>query len=158
MVKHLVHGWQLNGIHTLRTGLPFAVRAGRDNSLTGVNGDTPDQVADWRISGDRSRGQKIDAWFSPAAFVQNRIGTVSQVGLNSLRGPKFWNFDLGVGRNFQITESKRIEFRGSFFNLFNNANLGLPQTNQLSPVFGKITGLATGADPRVIEFGLKFAF
>lgn len=156
LLKHVVHGWQLNGINTLRSGLPFTVRAGRDNSLNGIGGDTPDQVGDWQLPGGRSRGEKIQAWFDPAAFVQNRVGTVGQVGINSLRGPKLWNFDLGVGRNFRFGETRRVEFRGSFFNIFNNVNLGNPQANQLSPIFGKITGVAT--DPRVIEFGLKFAF
>jgi hypothetical protein len=156
IVRNIVHGWQLNGIHTLRTGLPFTVRAGRDNSLTGIGGDTPDQVGDWQLPGGRTRAEKIQAWINPSAFVQNRVGTIGQVGINSLRGPKLWNFDLGVGRTFRITESKRLEFRGSFFNLFNNPNLGIPQTTQLSPIFGRITGVAS--DPRVIEFGLKFAF
>ncbi len=156
LARHVVHGWQFNGIHTLRSGLPFTVRAGRDNSLTGVGGDTPDQVAEWQLPTGRSRNDKIQAWFNPAAFVQNRTGTVGQVGINSLRGPTLWNFDLGVSRLFRVTESKRVEFRGSFFNLFNNANLGLPQASQLSPIFGRVTGVAT--DPRVIEFGLKLAF
>ncbi len=156
LLKHVVHGWQLNGINTLRTGLPFTVRAGRDNSLNGIGGDTPDQVGDWQLPGGRSRGEKIQSWFNPAVFVQNRVGTVGQVGINSLRGPKLWNFDLGVGRNFRFGETRRVEFRGSFFNIFNNANLGIPQASQLSPIFGRITGVST--DPRVIEFGLKFAF
>ena len=156
VLRYIIHGWQLNGIHTLRSGLPFSVRAGRDNSLSGVNGDTPDQVADWRIEGDRSRNDKVLAWFNPLAFVQNQPGTFGQVGINALRGPVLWTFDVGVARIFPVTESKRIEFRGSFFNLFNNANLGLPQGSQLSPLFGRITTVAT--DPRVIEFGLKFSF
>ena len=155
-LRYIAAGWQLNGIHTLRTGLPFTLRAGRDNSLSGIGGDTPDQVGDWRLPGGRSRGEKLLAWFNPAAFVQNRIGTVGQVGVNNMRGPKLWNFDLGVSRNFAIAEKKRIEFRSSFFNLFNNANLGLPNASQLSPLFGRITGVST--DPRVIELGLKFAF
>src|SRR4030095_9850454 len=114
-MRYIVSGWQLNGIHTLRSGLPVAARAGRDNSLTGINGDTPDQVGEWRQPGGRSRSDMIAAWFNPAAFVQNRAGTVGQVGINSLRAPKLWNFDLGVSRLFPIRESKRVEFRGSFF-------------------------------------------
>jgi hypothetical protein len=155
-MQYIVRGWQLNGIHTLRSGLPFTVRAGRDNSLTGIGGDTPDQVGDGRLPDGRSRNDKITAWFSPAAFVQNRVGTVGQVGINSLRAPGLWNFDLGVSRLFPIGESKRVEFRGSFFNLLNIANFGTPQASQLSPTFGRITSVAT--DPRVIELGLKFAF
>lgn len=152
----LLHGWQLNGIHTLRTGFPFTIRSGRDNSLTGVGGNTADQVGDRSLPSGRSRGEKIQQWFNTSAFVQNAIGTVGTVGINSVRGPKFWNVDLGVSRNFQVTESKRIEFRTSFFNMLNHPNLGLPNATQSSPVFGRITSMAN--DSRVIELGLKFAF
>ena len=156
LLRYIAGGWQLNGINTLRSGLPFTLRAGRDNSLNGVGGDTPDQAGDWRLPTGRSRGEKLAAWFNPTAFVQNRVGTVGQVGINNMRAPKLWNFDLGISRNFPIAEKKRVEFRGSFFNMFNNANLAAPNSSQLSPLFGRITGVAT--DPRVIELGLKFAF
>ena len=63
---------------------------------------------------------------------------------------------MAAVKNFKITESKRVEFRSSFYNLFNHANLGNPDTTVLNSTFGKITSMSNS--PRVIEFGLKFAF
>lgn len=154
--RALLRGWQLNGIHTLRTGFPFTIRSGRDNSLTGINGDTADQIGNRELPDNRSRGEKIQRWFNTDAFVQNAIGTVGTVGINSVRGPGFWNIDLGVSRQFEVAENKRFEFRTSFFNLFNHTNLGTPNSTQSSPAFGRITSIQ--GDSRVIEFGLKFAF
>jgi hypothetical protein len=155
-LRMLTGGWQLNGINTLRSGFPFTVRSGLDNSFTGIGGDTADQVADWRMSGNRSRGDQINTWFNPAAFVVNAVGTYGTSGINNLDGPGLWTFDLGVNRQFRITESKRIEFRSLFYNIFNYTNLGQPNSTKTSPTFGRIT--STAADNRVIEFGLKFAF
>jgi hypothetical protein len=52
----------------------------------------------------------------------------------------------------------RIEAFAEGFNLLNRANLGLPTGNLRSSNFGKSTGLASGATPRQVEFGLRFDF
>jgi len=156
----------LNGIATVRTGFPFTIRSGRDNSLTGINQDTADQIGDWQLPDDRTRGEKIARYFNTSAFTFNALGTFGNVGINSLEGPGFWNIDTGVTRSFAIGESKRIEFRSLFYNIFNNVNLGSPAGAQsaqgtldlalTSPTLGRIT--ATANDARIIEFGLKFVF
>lgn len=156
VLRGIVNGWQINGINTLRSGFPYRLSSGVDNSLTGINGDTPDQISDWRLPGGRSRGEKIAAYFNRAAFARNPIGAFGNVGVNAMRGPGLWNYDLGVSRAARIDESKRIEFRASFFNLFNNANFGNPVTSHTAPNFGQLTG--TVGDPRIIELGLKFYY
>jgi len=156
VVHAILGGWQLNGINTLRSGFPFTIRSGLDNSFTGIGGDTADQVADWRMPGGRSRGDKIQAWFNPSAFTVNAIGTYGTSGINAIDGPGLWTFDLGVNRQFRVTESKHFEFRSLFYNIFNYTNLANPTSTVTSPIFGRIT--ATAADNRVIELGLKFAF
>ncbi|MEO7649086.1 MAG: hypothetical protein ABIZ80_01340, partial [Bryobacteraceae bacterium] len=54
LLKGVVNGWQVNGITTVRSGFPYRLSSGLDNSLTGINGDTPDQIADWRLADNRS--------------------------------------------------------------------------------------------------------
>jgi hypothetical protein len=155
-LRSLAAGWQLNGINTLRGGFPFTVRSGLDNSFTGIGSDTADQIGDWRLTGGRSRGDQIKAWFNPNAFTTNAVGTYGTVGINSIDGPVLWTFDLGVNRQFKVTESKRFEFRSLFYNIFNYTSLGNPTSTRTSPIFGRITG--TAADNRVIELGFKFVF
>jgi hypothetical protein len=151
-----IGGWQLSGIVNAITGAPLTVRAGRDNSLTGIGGDTADLVGDWRLPTGRSKQDRMAAWFNTAAFAQNQPGSFGATGINWLYGPGSWNIDMAAAKNFTITESKRVEFRTSFYNLFNHPNLGNPNTTVLNATFGKITSMANS--PRVIEFGLKFAF
>jgi hypothetical protein len=127
-----------------------------DNSFTGIGGDTADQVGNWRMSGSRSRGDEINAWFNPSAFVVNAIGTYGTSGINNIDGPGLWTFDLGVNRQFKVKEAKRVEFRSLFYNIFNYTSLGQPNSTRTSPTFGRIT--STAADNRVIELGLKFVF
>ena len=151
-----IGGWQISGIFNAITGAPLTMRAGRDNSLTGIGSDTADLVGDWRLSGDRSKQDRMNLYFNSAAFAQNAAGTFGTTGVNWFYGPGSWNIDSAATKNFRISESKRIEFRASMYNLLNHPNLGNPNTTVLNATFGKITSMANS--PRVIEFGAKFAF
>lgn len=150
-----IGGWQASGIVSLVSGAPLTVRSGRDNSLTGIGGDTADVVGEWRVSGDRSKQDMINSYFNTAAFAQNPAGTFGNTGINFMRGPGTANIDLAIQKNFRITERQRFEFRGSFYNLPNHANFGNPNTTQNNSAFGRIT---TSGTPRVVEFGLRYAF
>lgn len=150
-----IGGWQLSGIANAVSGEPLTVRSGRDNSLAGIGSDTADLVGDWRLSDDRSKADKINAWFNPAAFAQNQEGTFGNTGINWLLGPRNVNVDFAAQKQFRLTERHRIEFRGSFYNFFNHTNLGNPNTTQNNAAFGRIT---SSGSPRVIELGLRYAF
>ena len=153
--QYIIGGWQLSGIANMVSGAPLTVRAGRDNSLRGIGGDTADVAGDWRLDDGRSSQEKMSAWFNTAAFVQNATGTFGATGIGFMRGPGTWNSDLAVQRQFRFTERQRLEFRGSFYNLFNHANLNNPDTTVLNANFGRITSVSA---PRVIELGLRYAF
>ncbi|MBS1850556.1 MAG: TonB-dependent receptor [Acidobacteria bacterium] len=153
--RYAVTGWQFGGILSLRTGFPLTLVSGRDNSLTGVGGDTPDVVGNWHLSGNRSKSEKIAEWFNTDAFVPNAIGTFGQLSHGALTNPGLVNFDLNIQKNFQVNERYRVEFRSSLYNCFNHANLGAPNGNLASSAFGRIF---SATDPRVIEFGLKLKF
>ena len=90
------------------------------------------------------------------------------VGRNVLRGPRQTNVDFSVIKRFPIRESKNIEFRAEFFNLFNQVNFANPISNlyaipatNFSPTgqiispgdFGRI--ISTGNNPRIIQFAVK---
>jgi hypothetical protein len=153
--RHAIGGWQLSGITAVYSGAPLTVRSGRDNSLTGINGDTADLVGDWRMSGPRGKQDPLMYWFNTAAFAQNATGTFGATGINWLRGPGSWNIDAAAQKNFVFKETRRVEFRSSFYNMMNHANLGNPNTTQNNATFGRITSAST---PQVIEFGLRKVF
>jgi hypothetical protein len=79
-----------------------------------------------------------------------------------LRGPGLWNTDLGVFRNFQVTERVNIQFRAEVFNAMNTPHFSTPSSNVTAATFGTITGVQNtgreGFDERMFRFGLRFGF
>ena len=157
-LRNIVGGWQFNGLITARTGNPFDVITGIDNALIGTRNQRPNVTGDHQLSGDRSRGEQIQAWFNRAAFANPTDGTFGDVGRNSLIGPGAFQTNLGLFKNFSIPghEGMRLQFRSEFFNAFNNVNLNNPNgALNAGSRMGRITS-ARGA--RVIQFALKFLF
>lgn len=155
-VGKILNGWELSSNLIWRGGFPYTVRSGRDNSLTGVNRDRPDYIGgEADLASDRPHAELIERWFDTNRFVQNAPGTFGNLGKNTMRGPRFFNTDLAVIKNTQITERVRLQFRSEFFNVFNNVNFGQPNANLSSGSFGRIT---SAFDPRVIQLALKLGF
>ena len=76
-------------------------------------------------------------------------------GFNPLYGPGISTSTFPPSSLFEISESKRLEFRSEFFNAFNKAHFGLP----LSGVPSATAGESTSAGPaRQIQMALKFFF
>ncbi len=155
VIRHVLGGWSNNGIITVEAGRYLTVTSGRDNSRSGVNRDRANVVGDWEITGDRSKDAKLDEWFNTAAFEVNDIGTFGNAGRNIVQGPGNWGVTFGLFKDIPVTERYMLQFRSEFFNLFNNVNLGNPNTNVSAGNFGRIT---SAGSPRVIQFALKFVF
>ena len=92
-----------------------------------------------------------------------------------LRGFGAWQADVGLQRQFHLTERVGLRFRAEFFNIFNHPNFGSPTNVLTSPLFGRSTqtlanslgsGGANGGfnplhqigGPRSIQFALKLQF
>ena len=103
-------------------------------------------------------------WFDPAAFQAPQPWQWGNSSRNSVYGPGFWNWDLGVQKRFFITENHSLQLRADFLNAFNHFNLANPSAaiadtrdgGLATPNAGKILG-GTGS-PRVIQIGLKYMF
>ena len=75
---------------------------------------------------------------------------------NAVRGPGFWQADVGLHKQFQIiNETTRLEVRAEAFNLFNRTNFGAPNGNISSADFGRISATLPA---REIQFALKLYF
>ena len=155
--RKILGGWEFTGILHVQSGFPFTIRSGADGSKNGQLLDTGDLVGDPSLTSG-SRGERIRRWFNTDAFTTSAEGTVGNVGINSMRGPGHWTFDMGFFKNINVSELVVVQLRSEFFNLFNNANLADPVSTVTSGAFGQIFSTATGLEPRVIEFGLKIRF
>lgn len=145
-------GWRVSGIYRISTGQFLNISTGVDRALSGVDTSVqrPNQILG-NIYGNRT----VQHWLNGAAFAQPDLGTNGNVGHNSALGPGTWQFDMAVTRTFQPWENRRFEFRAEAFNLFNGTRLGNPDTSLNSSTFGQIL---SAADPRILQFALKFLF
>jgi hypothetical protein len=64
-----------------------------------------------------------------AALADGRWTDIGNVGRNVLRGPRQNNVDFSLIRRFRIKETKNIELKAEFFNLFNHVNFANPISN-----------------------------
>jgi len=153
----ILNGWTVNSIATWRTGFPFSISSGQDNSFSAVNRDRADFLGgDAQLDMGRSHADLIEQFFDTSRFTVNRIGTFGTSGKNNMRGPRYFKTDLGILKNFRITEQHRIQFRTEFFNVFNNVNFDAPGNNVSSTdSFGRIT---SAQSPRILQFALKYLF
>ena len=152
VLKGALGGWQISGITSIRTGRPFTVTSGRDNSLTGVGRDRPNVVGDPHLPGDRPKSAKIAQYFNTAAFAQNAQGTFGNAGRNILRAPGLTDFSFALMKFFNLSENLRLQFRAEAFNAFNNVNFNAPASNLNAGTFGRLTA---AGDSRVYQAAMK---
>ncbi len=139
----------------MQSGSPFSVRQNVD--YAGVGAGSGNQF--WNLVGDPSLEPTPfvnDAtWFNKAAFAQPAAGTFGQQPRNILRNPGFWEWDLGIRKNFPVTEKQRLQFRTELFNAVNHPNWGGANSNPTSASFGKVTSKSGN---RTIQLALKYIF
>jgi hypothetical protein len=153
-----LRGWELASITTWRSGTPFSISSGVDNSLSGIGADRADfigtDLGQVKLSG-QSHAQEILRFFDTSLFARNAVGTFGNSGRGILQGPHSFNTDLSLIKDTSITDRARVQLRGEFFNLFNNVNFSNPGGTLGNPNFGKIT---SAGDPRILQLSLKFMF
>lgn len=153
----ILGGWQLSGLLQAQTGQYYNVflPAAFNNLGTRVGTWRPDVVGDHVVA---SPGP--DRWFDRAAFViprdANGLANFGNVGRNSMQEPGIFNWDIGLQKTFNPTESVDVRFRWEVFNLTNHPSYGTPNRNARSPAGGTIR--STNTPPRQMQFGLRIAF
>ena len=155
-LKHVIGGWQWTGVMQFQTGRPYTVTSGVDNSGDGFNNDRA------KLTGqpvEPPSGSPETVWFNAAAFAANDVGTFGEVPKGAYYGPSLHSWDMGLFKNFRISTDTNVQFRAEFFNVFNQVNFDIPNTNRSGGNFGRITRTDPSfGDPRIIQFGLKLVF
>jgi hypothetical protein len=130
----LTHGWNLDPLFLARSGQPFSIFDTTAQTL-----DLSAPRATFTQAVPTSRNSYVASTipdtfhiftFSPSeiAHEPNLLTPGSQWPANmtardAFRAPGFWNFDLAVSKNSQLTEKLAVEVRAEIFNVFNHANL-----------------------------------
>ncbi len=155
LVKALAGGWQVDGILTLQTGLPFSVLAGVDRSLVGVALDHADVKGHPAVYNGSGTFTKIAKYFDTSAFSSPALGTFGTSGRNIFYAPGTENLDAGLFKNIPINEQRRVELRWETFDTLNHPNFSAPNNSFSSSAFGRITATTRG---RVMQIAAKIVF
>lgn len=155
VATRLANDWQVGGIATLQSALPFSVVCVSGSALY----NRADLISGTNPAGSGSVESRLGSFFSKSAFASGCTNTApfGTSGRNILRGPDQRNVDFSIVKFIPIQERTKLEFRSEFFNAFNRVNFANPNNNvMVQSTLGTITQDWTG--PRVIQFALKLSF
>lgn len=158
MTRNIAGGWELTGIANAYTGDPLTILAGKDQSRTALNTDRANPVPGVNPYGGNACSSTAFCanYLNSTAFAMPAIGTFGTAPKGSLRGPGYFDWDMGLFKNFQLpAEHIQIEVRAEFFNVFNRANFNDPTNSVASAGFGQIR---SASDPRIGQLALKLMF
>jgi hypothetical protein len=152
--------WQWSGDWTIASGLPFSPRIlGNSADIeSGTNGTLRPDLTGQPIA--LSNGS-IHEWFNTAAFVSpptNQSGVITQYGnarRNSIIGPGTHEADMAFTKVIPLKESRVLEVRSQFTNVFNTPQYSTIDTNLKSPTFGQVTGVGS---MRAVLMSARFRF
>ena len=177
VLNGVVSGWRVNGITTIRSGVPIAVsQIFAGSALSQLGGGTgyfgaqglwmrPNIVPGCNTSAPGSREYRaLNGWFNTACFQTVNTGTTVAFGdaprvEPSLRQDYQNNWDFSIAKRTPITEGVDLQFTAEFFNLFNRPRFGDPGIfagGGPGGPFGIVTSDA--GVPRAIQFGLRLSF
>lgn len=148
----ILGGWQLNGILSMHSGMPFGVSSSTSLNWTGVN-QMANQVAPFKVQHGIGYGAP---WFDPSSFTNPDPNTLGTLGRNMFSGPGYFNMDASLFRTLQITERVNLQLRIESFNTTNTPAFNNPSSNRNSSTFGMVTGESKAS--RNLQFGLKLSF
>jgi hypothetical protein len=178
LTTELIGGWSLSGVLARHTGYPWqtasnAYVASYSNDapaiLTGASGLAHTQLT-------KRYGFGVSMFPNPTEAAAQFTGPVGfTIGpRNSMRGPGYFNVDLGLGKEFPvISERFTFKFRADAFNALNHPNFVIPTENvfngydqedyQAGSSFGQVSftsdptqNLNNGA--RVLQVSLRAEF
>ena len=173
-INAIVGGWRVNGITTIRSGVPISVYQffpgsalstfGGGQGYFGAQGlwMRPDLVSgcNLQVSGSRQH-RALNGWFNKACFQPVNTATTVRFGneprnVDAVRMDHMNNWDLSIAKRNEITERVYLQFTAEFFNAFNHVRFGAPDNSIFSPTFTTVTTQAN--PPRAIQFGLRVGF
>jgi hypothetical protein len=145
-------GWQVSGITTFESGLPFSITAADLSNTGGVHSQMADRTCNGNLPSDQ---RTLYHWFDTSCFSQPSTGRLGNSSRNPLQGPGAANFDLSASKRFPFGEQRWVQFRADFFSAFNHPMFSTGNQATNNSTYGQITG-ASGS--RIIQLSLKVAF
>jgi hypothetical protein len=161
----VIGGWQMSSVISLLSGQPLNLRY---PDASGILSDgQPDFLGNVALrpnylGGDVKSNVETDrhlAYFNRASVAIPAVtAPFGTLGRNVVYGFGLKQTNFILAKNFAmrfINEGARLQFRGEFYNLFNQTNFTAPNSDLSSANFGRVTSTL---DPRFVQVALKLSF
>ena len=127
-------GWQLSGVGSIQSNVPFTPMLSFDGAdlQSVLTPERPSLIGN-PFSGSCPNGTGVgtpSCWFNPSAFALPPPAQFGTAGRNSLRGPRFAQFEPAVHKTFHLPPKTTIVFGIEAFNLLNHPNFAVPSNTQ----------------------------
>ena len=129
-MKNVVGNWEFAPVYTYQSGTFVDVQSGTDSNLNGdsagdrafVNPSGTPGVGSGASALKNSAGQTVAfvANNPSAQYIQAPKGSLPNGGRNTAQLPPIDDVDMSIAKNFNITESKKLQFSARFINIFNH--------------------------------------
>src|SRR5674476_754743 len=175
VLRNVFGGWNISGVVSAQTGLPFNISESTDRSLVGpLSGNRPDYVGGtltfvdprqnlfgkqnsyFNVTGGGSATAATNPFFhrvGSGLSVAQGAGRFGTMGRNVFHGPGLVNADISLAKTFRITERHNLMFRAEGFNFMNHTNFLNPSGNIGSATFGRVT---SARDPRLVQLTARY--
>jgi len=161
-LRGAANGWQLSGTTIIQSGMPLVNATNGKNRNFNLNqvaldgsGSSQDNLhllgtTDVGvfpiITCNPSSGLGHNQFANPNCFAPQPVGKLGDPALPYIGGPKFWNNDLSLRKEFKIKERQTLQFSASAFNFTNTGLLSFsPGDNNLNLIFNDFGQVVTGA-------------
>jgi hypothetical protein len=154
-------GWDLTGVLRWTSGFPVSIFNGAawatDWDLGGYAtqiGPTP-ATGVTIVNGEPNMFKNYTT--AVTSYRQDFPGEVG--GRNTLRGPGYFDTDMGLHKVFDITERQQLQFRWEVFNAFNSVRFDVQSADSspdVASAFGFLSRTLTLY--RRMEFGVRYTF
>jgi len=129
--NEIIGGWEVSGLPSWHTGNAYFITA--NAFVAGYANDAPailtGNINDLKAKVHKDANGIVWAYQSESAPINDFTGPIGfQIGArNNLRGPGYFDLDLGLGKTFPIYKEKvNLKFRTDAFNALNHPSFSAP--------------------------------
>jgi hypothetical protein len=140
IVNAVIGGWSTSSIFVFNSG--SFLRFGQLD----VTGEPGDASRDW------------NQWFDTSVFKQATPFTprTNPLQYDGITGPRYWNLDSTLSKNFPLTERFKLELRLEAYNVTNSVMPGNPNLAVTSTLFGRVNTQVNYG--REVQYTLRLHF
>jgi hypothetical protein len=150
-------GWQLTLINTVTSGLPINITYSptAQFQVTSIGLSQRPNLVGPLVTPEGSRTTNTYLDKAGVAIPTDPSKPFGNLGRNAARGYGLFQMDLGVHKEFSLTERAKLQFRSEAFNLTNQTNFQAPASNVSNSNYGTITSTFPA---RQLQFALRLSF